>query len=238
LAHPLDWTVLEQNENGVETVIIRRQTKPELTYRIPVPVYVFDRKGEYLWKLFDKYLSYILKYKGKTIWYPMSIFIHRIILSSAVYIETFALETAVAIEGLLLTEFEKLASPTAEFVTELSKASEIINTTSEIDDTLKLRICSAIADMKKSRATDKLRALVKSEIIEKKEYEAWKKLRNESTHPTRPAFVELQNLLDLSNIMITLFYKLIFLIIGYEGKYMNYGIDGYPLKDFPPVEKD
>jgi hypothetical protein len=238
LAHPLNWTVLEQHENGIETVIIRRQTKPELTYRIHVPIYVFDRKGEYLWKLFDKYLSYILKYKGKTIWHPMSIFIHRVILSSAIYLETFALETAVAIEGLLLTEFKKLASPTAEFLTELSKASEIINATSEIGDTLKLRICGAIADMKKSRAADKLRALVKSGIIDTKEYQTWKDLRNKSTHPTQPAFVELPELLALRDIVITLFYKLIFLTIGYEGKYMDYGIDGYPLKDFPPVAKD
>lgn len=234
LAHPLNWTVLQQNENGIETVIIRRQTKPELIYSIHVPVYVFDRKVEYIWKLFDKYLSHILKYKGKPIWHPMSIFIYRVILSSAVYRETFALETAVAIEGLLLTEFEKLASPTAEFETELSKASEIINATSEINDTLKLRICSAIADMKKSRAIDKLRALVKSGIIEEKEYKTWQKLRNESTHPTRPAFVELQNLLDLCDIAIALFYKLIFHTIGYEGKYRDYGTDSYPLKDFPP----
>jgi hypothetical protein len=239
LAHPLCWTVLEQNENGVETVIINGQTKKELTYRIYVPVHEFiDRKGEYLWKLFDKYLSYILKYKGKTKWHPMSIFIYRVILSSAAYLETFALETAVAIEGLLLTEFKALASPTVEFVTRLSKVSEFINTTSGVDDTLKLRICGAIADMKKSRATDKLRALVKSGIIEEKEYKTWKKLRNKSTHPTQPAFVELQKLLDLCNIVITLFYKLIFHTIGYEGKYMDYGTYDYSSKDFPPVGKD
>jgi hypothetical protein len=236
LAHPLNWTVLERNENGVETVIINGQTKKELTYRIHMPVYVLaDRKGEYLWKLFDKYLSYILKYKGQIFWHPMSIFIYRVILSSAVYRETFALETAVAIEGLLLTEFEKLASPTTEFVTKLSKASKVINTTSEVDDTLKLRICNAINDMRKPSATDKLRALVKSGIIKKKEYKTWKELRNKSTHPTQPAFVELQKLLDLCDVVMTLFYKLIFHIIGYEGKHLDYGTDDYPLKDFPPV---
>jgi hypothetical protein len=238
LAHPLYWTVLKQNENGIETVIIRRQTKKELTYRIHVPVYVLDLKGEYLWKLFDKYLAYILKYKGETIWHPMSIFIYRVILSSAVYLETFALETAVAIEGLLLTEFKTLASPTAEFVIKLSKASEFINTTSEVDDTLKLRICGAIDDMKKPRAADKLRALVKLGIIEEKDYETWRKLRNESVHPDQPAYLNLQKLLNHCDIVISLFYKLIFHTIGYEGKYTDYSIYNYLLKDFPPVEKD
>ena len=238
LAHPLYWTVLEQNENGVETVIIRRQTKQELTYRIHVPVYVLDRKGEYLWKLFDKYLSYILKYKGETIWHPLSIFIYRVILSSAAYLETFALETAVAIEGLLLTEFKTLASPSAEFVTKLSKASEFINATSEVDDTLKLRIRGAIDDMKKPRATDKLWALVKSGIIEEKNYETWRKLRNESVHPEQPAYLNLPKLLDRCDVVIALFYKLIFHTIGYKGKYRDYSTYEYPIKDFPPVAKD
>jgi hypothetical protein len=237
LAHPLYWTVLEQNENGVETVIIRRQTKQELTYRIHVPVYALDRKGEHLWKLFDKYLSYILKYKGETVWHPMSIFIYRVILSSAVYLETFALETTVAIEGLLLTEFKNLAPSEGSFLQSLDKAMQLVEE-SLLYNVVKQRVLGAIKAMKYPSASDKLRLLVDGNIVDAKEYQTWKDLRNKSTHPTQPAFVELQELLDLCNIVITLFYKLIFHTIGYEGKYMDYGTYDYPLKDFPPVEKD
>lgn len=236
LAHPLVWTILEKNEEGIETIIIKRTPKEMINLKIKEPVHHVVPKDSHIWKLYDKYLSYIVSYGGETNWHPLSIFIHRVIIASAAYYETFALEVAVAVEGVLTTEFKSLAPPEDKFLHSLSEARNCINASS-ISNDLKPRICGAINAMKRASATDKLRLLVETSVISEKEYEAWKKLRNSSTHPTEPAFLELQESLDLCGIVTTLFYKLIFHAIGYEGKYTDYGTCDYPLKDFPPNKK-
>jgi len=235
LAHPLEWTILEKNEEGVETIIIKRTPKEMPKFRINEPVHHVVPKDSHTWKLFDKYLSYILNYNGGTNWHPLSIFIHRVIVASAAYPETFALEVAVAVEGVLLTEFKSLASPNDTFLQNLDKVYNYING-ALFDEDFKQRIYKALDAMKNVSATDKLRLLVESKVISEKEYKAWKELRNSSAHPTQPAFIDLQKLLDLCDIVVTLFYKLIFHLISYEGKYKDYGAYGYPLKDFPTTE--
>ena len=45
-----------------------------------------------------------------------------------------------------------------------------------------------------------------------------------------------QTALDMVNKTIVLMYKIIFQVIGYEGKFTDYGTVGYPLKDYPPVK--
>jgi hypothetical protein len=236
LAHPLNWTILEKNEEGIETIIIRKTSKETPKCNLNVPICHVVPKDSHTWKLYDKYLSHILNYNGKTNWHPLSIFIHRVLIGSAAYPETFALEATVAVEGLLRTEFESLAVPEDKFLQSLSEARNHINASS-LKNELKLRVCGAINAMKRASATDKLRLLVESRVISEKEYKAWKELRNSSAHPIEPASLDLQKLLDLCDTVITLFYKLIFHLIGYEGKYIDYGTYGYPLKDFPSTEK-
>lgn len=231
LAHPLNYTILEKNEEGVETVIIRRTPKETFKVKINEPVRHINPKDSHIWRLYDKYLSYILSFSEKTNWHPLSIFIHRVLMASIGYHETLALELAVGVEGILITELNQLCKPEKEFLSELDCAREITNE-STLNETLKRRIIGAINSMKWTSPTDKLRFLVKMEVITKEEYLAWKHLRNSLTHPNKPYFAKLQKGLNLCDRVTTLFYKLIFYIIGYKGKYTDYSTYGYPLKDF------
>ena len=77
--------------------------RPKISEPIPDP-----GKNSSTWKLYDKYLSYILPQGPETDWYPLSIFINRVLMASTGYYETFSLELAVAVEGILLTELTQL----------------------------------------------------------------------------------------------------------------------------------
>ena len=73
--------------------------------------------------------------------------------------------------------------------------------------------------------------------------DAWSKLRNKHVHPTNRDLQDMTNAteynqtaLDMVNKTIVLMYKIIFQVIGYEGKFTDYGTVGYPLKDYPPVK--
>lgn len=232
LANEVEPVIIERNERNVETVAIRPTLRPKPDCRLNPPLsFTKVQHAKEVWDLYSKYLSHILNYEGPTNWHPLSIFVHRVIHASAAYPETLSLEVAVAVEGILRLEFEQLSSWPREHREELSKAREIINQ-SNLPEDLKLRISGAINAMKHPSPPDKLRSLVKSGVIEEKEYKAWKKLRNRSTHPKRPHFSDLQEGFDLCDIVITLFYKLIFYAIGHRGKYTDYGVHGWPIREF------
>lgn len=62
----------------------------------------------------------------------------------------------------------------------------------------------------------------------------WEILRNKSVHPDKmnqdPKVV--QTYIDRIYTCIALFYRLIFIIIKYEGSYMDYSEKGWPEKKF------
>lgn len=233
LGQPLNWTILQKEEEGIETIIIRPILTPKGDCRInpPLSFQPFDPSRS-VWKLYDKYLSYILNYTGETNWRPLSIFVHRLMRTGSAYIETKSLEVTVDVEGILSTEFPNLAAPSEKELTDMDKAQQIIKE-SALGNGLKKRISSAIGGWKNPSATVKLKSLLESGIIEEREFKAWKELRNSSTHPKQPFSSHLQKTFDLCDTVITLFYKLIFHTIGYKGRYTDYGTHGWPLKDYP-----
>ncbi|BAZ68716.1 hypothetical protein NIES4106_34820 [Fischerella sp. NIES-4106] len=86
--------------------------------------------------------------------------------------------------------------------------------------------------MKSVRAKDRLRNLIDKGLLDKKLVDAWNKVRNKTAHgyvlePEK--FVENQK---LSNQVTVLFNHLVFLAIGYLGKYTDYSEDGWIKKDY------
>jgi len=232
LGRSIEWVLMQKQEGDVESIIIKPVSQKKIT-RFPFPpLNMFTvHSQEFVWKLFDKYLSYIYDYEKFDRWHPMSMYVYRVNEANLTSIETRSLAVPIAVEGILNSEFSELASPSDKFLTELKKAREIVSN-SELPKDLHQRIIGSINSMKRSSATDKLRSLVKDEIIKKEESEAWKKLRNYTAHANQPIYPDLQELVKLCDIVTLLFYKLIFYTIGFEGKYTDYGTYGWPTKDF------
>jgi hypothetical protein len=87
--------------------------------------------------------------------------------------------------------------------------------------------------MKSSRVKDKLHALVSASVIDEKDRTSWNDIRNKAAHGSfeiDPA--ELQKHIDVVYRLTALVYKLVFLRIGYTGKFTDYGMRDWPLRDF------
>ncbi len=238
LGRSIEWSLMQKQEGDVESIIIKPVSQKKFT-RFPYPPLnmftVHSRK--FVWKLFDKYLSYVFDYEKPDRWHPMSMYVYRVNEANLTSIETRSLAISVAVEGILNSEFAKFAAPSDEFLAELEKARELVKN-SEIPEGLNRRIIGSINSMKRSNATDKLKLLVEDGIIKEEESQAWKKLRNYVAHANQPIYPDLQKLINLCNTVNLLFYKLIFYAIGYEGKYTDYSNYGWPTKDLQTKQVD
>ena len=67
----------------------------------------------------------------------------------------------------------------------------------------------------------------------------WSKLRNRSAHADKinPDKIKSQKLIDQMYCCFALYYRILFLIIGYKGKYTDYSQVGWPEKDFDIPER-
>jgi hypothetical protein len=93
---------------------------------------------------------------------------------------------------------------------------------------LKPRIVGAIQSMAKPRARDHLEALVKQGALPAEHLDAWKALRHASAHAAAPEGDWVLPTIEKSAIVLALYYRLVFLLIGYQGPYTDYSERGWP----------
>ncbi|MCK4795386.1 MAG: hypothetical protein KAV87_67275 [Desulfobacteraceae bacterium] len=231
LARSLSWSMLEIYEGNKDITSIRPLPIGESKSRAQ-PAIGYKRIDETgcVWKLYEKYLQHILSY-SKPYWHPLSGFIHSVIEAMSGSLEAQALTLGVAVEGILRTEFADLALPGEEFENEIDKAKKLINESS-LENSVKKRGIGAFDAMLQPRAEDRLKELVKKGLIEKELVEAWRKIRHRSAHADIMNSIDTREFLKLYDRVNVLFNQLIFLAIGYTGKYTDYSTYGWPLKDF------
>jgi hypothetical protein len=121
--------------------------------------------------------------------------------------------------------------PQLSVIPPLNETISIINS-STIDPSLKNRISSAIGTWKQPSASTKIQNLVNSGLVTEDEFAAWKKARNPLAHADLPKCSDLQEYVDIGSKVLTLFYKLIFNCIAYNGPYVDYGAEGWPTSEF------
>jgi len=83
-----------------------------------------------------------------------------------------------------------------------------------------------------SRPVDKLYKLADDKLIEARLIKDWENLRHRMIHGERIQTENLQEYLNKYYSTLTLFYQLIFLKIGYTGRYTDYSVSNWPLKEF------
>jgi hypothetical protein len=93
--------------------------------------------------------------------------------------------------------------------------------------------------MQNVRVQDRLRPLIEQGYADPAYLRAWSELRNKHVHPGELDLGDMtitdyhQKLLGLINKTTVLMYQIIFYIIGYKGKFIDYGAPDYPYKEYP-----
>lgn len=161
-------------------------------------------------------------------------FWHKVNRAWQAGIENASLSVGVAIEGLLSSYFRELGLPDDEIIKQAHTAIEKLNGV-ELGERIKGRILGSINGLlNNSSPKGVLYSLAQNGVFNKSIADQWVKLRNKSVHPDKlnedpRAF---QKYIDLIYSCIALFYILIFLIIKYDGKYLDYSENGWPEKTF------
>lgn len=164
---------------------------------------------------------------------PLSAKLGGLFTLKGVWLETIALLLCVTSEGILDDPlFKALGKPNASVLVLIKELFDWVRK-APVESSLRERALSAMGSMKSNRAVDKMYALARIGAIDERDIVSWKVLRNPSAHGSFEVDADkLQELLDHIHRLITLIYKLVFLKIGYTGKYSDYSRRGWGLCDY------
>jgi len=149
-------------------------------------------------------------------------------------IKNFSLSLGVAIEGLVKSYFRDRGLPDKEIYQQAEKAKQKIKDI-DLDKKIKKRILNSIGDLLKNTSPKlALYQMAKNNLLNKAMVDEWVKLRNKSVHPDKmnQYAIAKQKYIDRIDICLALFYRLVFIIIKYEGSYIDYSERGWPEKKF------
>jgi hypothetical protein len=147
------------------------------------------------------------------------------------------LALGVAVEGILKTAFERIFSPSKEFLAAVDDVGKHLcewkcAVTWDGESGFRKRMATCFTRLRETRADDRLRTLKELGVVTDEEFGAWKKLRNRTAHAHRPDRLPSQAELDEVSKVTTLMHKLVFQAIGYSGKYTDYATRGFPTRDY------
>ena len=158
---------------------------------------------------------------------------HRILRSRENDIENSSLVLSVAVEGLVKKTLlsEKDADP--EFVKQAEEAKPILKRAGLGPRALEC-VQSSLGNAKHPRVQDVLRRLAKEDVASEAHLEAWRGLRNAAAHGSilEDDDRALQEHLDRFHVCLDLYYRIVFLLIGYDGRHTDYGTRGWPTRRF------
>lgn len=231
------WIVKTTCENEQITTTLRCFPKGRVNEVSRPPVgFRSHQNGEHVWNLFGKYLEYVITHPQPE-WHPLSESVHSAVMGDANSLDAGLLTLSVAIEGILKIGFPKLAAPDDSLREQIEIACKMISD-SDLKDTFKPRVLSALNAMQTPRAKDKLLALQQSGIIRKEFVDAWQATRHPSVHADGLDKTAIAKIFRNYQSARTLFNELIFLVIGYAGQYTDYSVVGWPQRAFEKSMKD
>jgi hypothetical protein len=143
------------------------------------------------------------------------------------------LSLCVSIEGIVKSYFNDKWMPDKDILYQAQKATQIIEG-SDIGKRIKKYLMDSIDRLNNASPKDILYQMVENSTLNNDIVKTWDKLRNKSVHPVKMNQdpITIQKYIDQIDICLTLFYRLIFIIIKYEGSYIDYSEKGWPEKKF------
>lgn len=203
------------------------------------PLHNFKQEGfsKYFKVIFGAYFKYLFSAPS-----PDAKKIHsdllRIYSVGDSYLPTIALVLSVTVESFLKnSRFKFLAKNFGENGEDLQTIKSLIQG-SGASENLRGRIIGFLKSMNNPSSSDLLHRLEGLGVISRNEVKAWKKLRHPSAHGSLNVEESaLQDIMNDIHKVSTLVYKLVFLIIGYSGKYHDRS-DVWSIRDFDATKID
>jgi len=146
-------------------------------------------------------------------------------------IENASLSLAVAIEGVAKSYFKRYGLPDKEILQQAQEAKRKIKDL-ELGERIKDRLLSSIGGLKSTSPKGALYQMSGTGLFPKSFVDEWVSLRNKSTHADQidQDNETKQTHIDQIYTCITLFYCLLFKVIGYEENFIDYSQEDWPEK--------
>lgn len=231
-ATTMSFSVCESVHSGTRSIEISK-VLPLNTGIFPSPLRTQRDWAEDFYRLLDCYLRYAMsKVSGEEFAY-LSLKMGGLYQLKGVSLDDIALLISVAIESIAQKQFPNLGKATKAMLADLDAISENLDGLAFKETNTLTRAKSSLGGLKSSRAVDKLYELQRIDAIKEEEIAGWKKLRDSSAHGgLHVPREEIQNLLDSVYKASVLLNKLVFLSVGYSGKYIDYSTRGWPEANF------
>ena len=207
------------------------QTAPVKIGIFPPPLVARPQYSDQFYYLLDTYLNHAISDSSGEESSAITTKLYPLYNLKHVSLEAIALLVSVTVESLTQHQFKSLGKASPALQAEIDIVFSCIKEL-EISTRTQERATSVVGGIKNSRAVDKLYELEKEGKISTDEIKGWKKLRDTSAHGSLHVTPEkAQHLLDNVYTAATLLNKLVFLSIGYCGKYTDYSKKGWPVCD-------
>ncbi|MFZ2653933.1 MAG: hypothetical protein WAX69_03390 [Victivallales bacterium] len=241
LGRPMEWDMCFLVEGNDEVAILRSFSRRTGNPRVGPPLdYWYPNNIPYVWKLFDKYLSYVAQ-NGiqEERFQRISSRIWRVLHASTGSWEAEKLTLCVEIEGLLNEYLSSSATPpeklekAANGILELIKSEEKTGGRASCLDKDSLGIVkTVVGNLKRgASAINILRQLQEESSVRESDVEAWDSTRNPASHGrSEPEITD--EIYGMRGRLVVLLYHIVFHIIGYEGPYSDYGTPRKVVADY------
>lgn len=230
-ASVVTFFVSETIHGGVRTFEI---AKPRELKKGLFPEPLRDRRdlAEDFYRLLDCYFKYSLQDQPNGDFGFISQAMHPLYNLGEASLDAIALLICVAIESVVQHEFKEFGKPNPSMLANLQVIQSTIKDL-DIAEAAKTRTMGSLSGWKDSRITDKLFDLRERGKVSNDDITNWKSLRNKAAHGNlHGSNKSYQELLDGVYKASTFLHKLVFLAIGYKGKFTDYSVHGWPEKDF------
>jgi hypothetical protein len=231
LAEPVNWVIYEKRIKNEFTSTFRPFQEEHKKSKFHEPILLVDGNEDEIWKLFDVYLKHILV--NKTDFNDsISNVISKCLHASQGSFDAFSLTLSLSVEEILNISFKDIEVPNSvkeEDIRAFKKAVKKL----DIEDSFRSRIGNFIGYIQNTTAKDRLRQLIESTPISTTEYDSWKDIRNYFAHPN-DSKLNTQDKVDKTYSVLTLLHKLIYIKIGYQGSFNDFGEREWPKKQWKP----
>lgn len=245
LAKTVDWRVHFSNGGLRCQYRISSGTLKSQKTQLYSPIGREPFLSPHTWRLFADYLEFVTKNTPAGFWHICSYHLHNACESSANSLDAWANGLCIAVEGIsqliegeTKIEDKELIKQDKKLIKRMN--AQVLKSISGNPDFVKFaeRLEGVLGLMLNRRPQDRLRPLVDSGHIEIEYLKTWKALRNKGVHPGKvdldtiePSSVQIT--IDKINQVTTLMYQTLFYLVGYEGKFTDYGVRGFPIKYYP-----
>lgn len=218
LGRHFNWFYINYNFGNKEKYNLRRNSVFKNTIFKPPLKINRSYDAENYEKLFNCYYLYLSKENEQA--RKLNFSVRKTIIAGYAYLGAFELVLATSIEGILKIFKTEININTAKTEDDVKKIWKCLETFEE-GNKVRNRVGGLLNNIKEISAKDILKKLVSTQKLENEYQNKYKKFRNSLAHADEPTRDTVKRLNELNGILV-LFYHLIFLQIGYNGKYTNY----------------